>query len=225
MAEPTDHTTAASRQGSTLRRGPGRPPTRPWKRDDVIVTALLTGHWKGVALWLAQQRAVPEAKFGALMVWESVPVDLWDEMRAVIGRHLRYPPAPPLTPKQQHRLATLSAHLDARPPEQWTKDDYRKDAERAKLRAKLHGKATIRQIDLSLTRGISAPGVATFACVVTPAYLCRLWRIFDARAAQRHGISARTWRHWGQLQQQSDDPVFASLRHKRLQKAERHRAA
>jgi hypothetical protein len=195
----------------------GRPSVLSEQPTRVFKTFVMIDSWRKLAQWLAQQDGVPDSELETMLKQAKVPWELWDQMRAVPGRHRRYRDVPGLTAAQQRRLAALAAHLDNKPPEEWTKDDRRLDEERAELRARRHGKERLRRINLSLRRGSSAAGVATLLPrVETPSSLrCGLWRAFDAWGARQYGVGVKTFRDWRRkLEQQQDDPLFATLRHK-----------
>ncbi len=187
-----EHITAGSRQGR--RRGPGRPPKRPWERFDVIDKILLINSWHTLALWLAQQDAVPEAVFIGMMTRAKVPPELWDQTRAVIGRQRRYPPGG-LTPREHSRLAELALEQEKRPGQEWaeTEEDKKLAKEFTRLREKLHGRKTAREIDLSLTRGSAASSVAR---IIIPRRLKGLWLAFDTWGAEQFDIKPKTFRDW-----------------------------
>jgi hypothetical protein len=148
-------------------------------------------------------------------------------MRAVIGRHRPNLDAPGLTDAEQRRLGELALHLDSKPSEEWTQEERRLDKERAKLLAKLHGKATIETIShptKGIEGGTSAPGLALVTTQVTPPYLRGLWRAFDEWGACQYGVALQTFRDWRRALAHSDDPLFRSLRRKRVAKPQRHRA-
>jgi hypothetical protein len=116
----------------------------------------------------------------------------------------------------------LTAHLASKPDAAWTGDDRLKSTERDRLQARLHGR-NVQQINLSIMHGASASGAATLARVVMPVSLRGLWRAFDEWGARQHGVAVTTFRHWRQAAMASGDPLFATLRRRRVAKAERHR--
>jgi hypothetical protein len=175
-------------------------------------------------LQLAQATAITDDALTILLDRAKMPHELRGLMRSVIGRHLRYRDVTGLTDAEQRRLAALTVRLDNKPSETWTANDRRKDLERERLRVKQHGRANIEQANLSQMRGTGASGVATLARVVTPTYLGGLWRAFDTWGAQQHGITVRTFRHWRSAAMTSSDPLFSTLRRRRVPGAERHRS-
>jgi hypothetical protein len=199
-------------------RGPGRPPTRPWERFEVITTILQIDNWRTLTLWFALQDAVPEAAFIRIMTREKVPPELWDQVRAVIGRQRRYRDTPGLTPQEQQRLAELSSRATA---------DDRDDTERTRLMEKLYGRRTAREIDISLTRGSAASSVAR---MIMPRRLKGLWWAFDTWGADQFGISVKTFRDWRRWAVAADkqlparEQLLRSLRRREAPTAERHYA-
>jgi hypothetical protein len=95
------------------------------------------------------------------------------------------------------------------------------------LLAKLHGKAAIKEIShptKGIKGGTSAPGLVVLTTQVTPSYLRGLWRAFDEWGARQYGVAPKTFRDWRRALQNSGDPLFRSLRRKRVAKPQRHRA-
>jgi hypothetical protein len=186
---------AAVRAASATRRAPiprlachplrraGRPPTRSWERFKVTTTILQIDTWRQTALELAQCVALPDAALAAILKREKVPPELWDRVRAIIGRQRRYRDALGLTPKERRILAELSS----RPT------DDRENAERMRLMEKLHGRRTAREIDLSLTRGSAGSSLAR---IRVPRRLKGLWPAFDTWGAGQFGIGVKTFRDW-----------------------------
>jgi hypothetical protein len=189
----------------------------------VFRTLVLIDGWRRVALQLAQLASIADEELAARLAWANVPRELWDAMRAVVGRHRRYRDVPGLTDTQQRRLAMLTAHLASKPDAAWSNDDRRKSTERERLQARLHGRS-VRQINLSILHGTGVSGAATLARVVMPVSLRGLWRAFDEWGARQHGVAVKTFRHWRQTAMASGDPLFATLRRQRVAKAERHRS-
>jgi hypothetical protein len=185
--------------------------------------------WQRTSLALAQRaRAeVPDAALKAILTQNKMPPELWDQVRGIIGRHRPYRDAPGLTEQQRHRLAALTDLLESKPPERWTKTDRQRELERARLRARLHGKAVIKQIEDPINGvkgGTSAPHLSVLTARVIPGYLRGLWRAFDVWGAREHGLSVKRFRYYRLTLQRSDDPLYQTLRrHQPRQKPERHR--
>jgi hypothetical protein len=189
----------------------------------VFHTLVLIDGWRRLALQLAQLVSIADEALAARLAQANVPPELWNDMRAVVGRHRRYRDVPGLTDAQSRRLAMLTAHLASTPAKARTDDDRRKSTERERLQARLHGK-NVEQIDLSILHGTRGSGAATLARVVMPVSLRGLWRAFDEWGARQHGVAVKTFRHWRRAATASDDPLFTTLRRRRVAKAERHRS-
>jgi hypothetical protein len=197
-------------------RGPGRPPTRPWERFEVIATILLIESWRQTTLALALCVAVPDLE--AILRREKVPAELWDRVRAIIGRQRRFRDTLGLTPEEQQRLVELSS----RP----TDDDSVK-AERKRLMERLHGRRAAHEIDLSLTRGSAGSSLAR---KIMPRRLKGLWLAFDTWGAGQYGIKVKTFRDWRRWAVAADkllpeeEQMLRSLWLPEAPTAERHRA-
>jgi hypothetical protein len=195
-----------------MRRPRGRPRR---SRTDLFRTLVMIESWRRLALWLAQQAksAVPEAKFGALMVREKVPAALWGKMRTAIGRHLHCLDAPGLTAMQGRGLAMLTRYLDGKPREQWDQKDRRRDEKREQLMARLYGRAVVRRINSSTPGGTSAwPGGKLLPKAKTPKMMRDLWGTFDRWGAGRHGgITLKTFRNLRAALQRDAPELFALL--------------
>jgi hypothetical protein len=195
----------------------GRPPTRPWERLKVTLTIRQIDNWRQISLALALCVAVPAADLEAILMREKVPTELWDRVRAVIGRQRRYPDARGVTPGEGQRLVELSS----RP----THD--REEAEQLRLMEKLYGRKTAREINLSLTRGSAASSVAR---IIMPRRLMGLWLAFDTWGADQFGISWKTFRDWRRWAVAADkrrpekEQLLRSLWRREAPTAVRHRA-
>lgn len=229
MDEPDQISTDGNGSDVTAaQRRRGRPPIAPAKLHARFRTLVWIDSWQRTALLLAKRDALPYGELEKIMKRERVPVQFWGRIRAARGRHRPYCDAPESTERQRQRLAALADLLDSKPPERWTKTDRRRELERARLLAKLHGKPTVKQIEETIQGGTSAPGIVVLATThVAPVYLRGLWRAFDAWGARRHGIAAKTIRDLRRTLQHSEDPLFAWLRRENVAnvaKPKRHRA-
>jgi hypothetical protein len=197
-------------------RGPGRPPTRPWEQFKVTTTILQIHDWRQTVLALALRVAVPAAALEAILRREKVPPELWDRVRAVIGRQRRYRGALGLTPEERQRMVELSSTPT---------DDDREKAERKRLMERLHGRKTAREIDLSLTRGSAGSSVAR---EIMPRRLLGLWLAFDTWGADQIGIRVKTFRDWRRWAVAADkrlpegEQMLRSLWRREAPTAERH---
>jgi hypothetical protein len=210
------HATAATPAAPL--RGPGRPPARPWEQFKVTTTLQWIENWRQISLALALCAVVPAADLEAILRREKVPPELWERVRAVIGRQRRYLDTLGLTPQEQQRLVELSS----RP----TDDDSVK-AERNRLMERLHGRKTAREIDLSLTYGRAGSSLARR---YKPRRLKGLWLAFDTWGAGQFGIEVKTFREWRRLAVAADkrlpegEQMLRSLWRREALTAERHRA-
>jgi hypothetical protein len=220
-----EHITAGSRPGH--RRGPGRPPKRPWLSLRVTDTLLAIEAWRGVALELALGDRLDEPAFRRLMTRHRVSPEFWDEMRGVMGRQRRYRPVLGLTPRGHQAARVLTARLDALPPEQETEADKRHAKDLRRLWERQHGRRTARQIDLSRMRGEPASSVAS---IRMPHRLMGLDGALDAWGAARHHIKVKTfrdWRRWAvaaDKQRPEEERLLRSLDRQETLPAKRHRA-
>jgi hypothetical protein len=214
--DPTTNIGAAAAHKPLTTTRQRRPRGRPRSsRGDLFSTCVMIESFRQLALWLARQTkpSVPEARFRALMVRDQVPVALWDKMRAAIGRHLHHRDAPGLKTAMQRRgLAMLTLYLNGKPREQWDQKDLRRDGKREELMAKHYGPAVIRRINSSISGGTSAwPGGKPSPKAKTPEMMRGQWGAFDRWGAERHNITAKTFRNRRAAFLQSDDPLAALL--------------
>ena len=227
MNEVEDQRSAEAGIPTAPQRRRGRRPTRPWERLEVTVTLqLIHNTWHTLALGLAQEDAVPEAAFIRMMT----------RARSHLNYGIKRVPSSAgsggcarLTSRERRRLAELAQEQENRPGQEWaeTEEDKKLAKEFTRLREKLHGRKTAREIDLSLTGGSTASSVAR---IIIPRRLKGLWKAFDMWGAVQFGIGVKTFRDWRRYAVAADkrlpekEQMLRPLWRREAPTAERHRA-
>jgi hypothetical protein len=182
----------------------GRPRGRPISRPEraAFFTFVNIDSLRRIALLLAPGELAPDE---VKRILASLPMELWEEFRLIIGRHRRYIVEPlrhsqrRFTPRMQQELAIFAKTMKVKPnPDDWSVQDWQRFDRAPQLRSAKFGPSTARKIarNKALPNGLSLPGVTVLAGNLSPAYLGGLWRDLDKWGAAKHGVTLATFRSW-----------------------------
>jgi hypothetical protein len=182
----------------------GRPRGRPISRPEraAFFTFVNIDSLRRIALVLAPGELAPDE---VKPILASLPIELRENFRLIVGKHRRYVVEPlrhtqrQLTPRLQQELALLARTMREKAnPDNWSRHEWVRFGFAPQLRTAKYGPSTARKIarNRALPNGLYSPSVTVLAGNLLPAYLRGLWRDLDQWGCAKHGVTLSTFRSW-----------------------------